>query len=444
VKLILVVIDGLTPAVFEDAVESGSTPALAFLAGHGSYGRGVSTFPSLTPVCLSSIATGAHPDVHRIPHLVWYHRGERRVVEYGSSFAAIRAAGTRRSFLDAVFNMNEQHLGRDAVTVYEALEDTGLTAAAVNVTCYRGRTRHRAVLPGFTRPAFGPRRFFFYSLFESDVTGAPVGVFGRSVGSIDAYAAAVGRWLVTRDGFDFLFYYLPDYDFASHALGPEETQVALARSDAAVGALIEAAGGPDEFLERYAVVVCSDHGQTQVERAESLETSFANVHGVLVTASNRAGMVYRLPGCREEPGELARRLDGSAAAEVVLYRDGAEAVARRDGEELRFAPAEHGWRTSGDPGLLDQPDALERSWCALANPNAGELIVSPPAGVELTDLAGRSHLGGGSHGSLDAGDSEVPMLTVGIDAPVPRRIVDLKQLALAHLGVGARAAADAA
>jgi hypothetical protein len=443
VKLILVVIDGLTPAVFEDAVESGTTPALAFLAGHGSYGRGVSTFPSLTPVCLSSIATGAHPDVHRIPHLVWYHRGERRVVEYGSSFAAIRAAGTRRSFLDAVFNMNEQHLGRDAVTVYEALEDTGLTAAAVNVTCYRGRTPHRAVLPGLPQ-ALGPRRFFFYSLFESDVTGAPVGVFGRSVGSIDAYAAAVGRWLVTRDGFDFLFYYLPDYDFASHALGPEATQVALARSDAAVGAVIEAAGGPDEFLERYAVVVCSDHGQTQVERAESLETSFASVDGVLVTASNRAGMVYRLPGCREEPDELARRLDGSPAAEVVLYREGAEAVARRDGEELRFAPARRGWRTSGDPALLDQPDALERSWCALANPNAGELIVSPPAGVELTDLAGRSHLGGGSHGSLDAGDSEVPMLTVGIDAPVPRRIVDLKQLALAHFGVGAHDAADAA
>src|SRR6266516_1876553 len=101
-------------------------------------GRGVSTFPSLTPVCLSSIATGEHPDVHRIPHLVWYHREEQRVVEYGSSFAAIRAAGTRRSILDAIFNMNEQHLGRGAVTVYEALERSGLVAAAVNVPCYRG------------------------------------------------------------------------------------------------------------------------------------------------------------------------------------------------------------------------------------------------------------------------------------------------------------------
>ena len=433
-KLILVVIDGLTPDVFEDAVETGSAPALAFLAAHGRYGRGVSTFPSLTPVCLSSIATGAHPDVHHIPHLVWYHRGERRVVEYGSSFAAIRAAGTRRSILDAVFNMNEQHLGPEAVTVYEALEDAGLTAAAVNVTCYRGRTRHRSLLPGLARPAYGPKRFFFYNLYESDVTGAPVAVFGRSAGSIDAYAAAVGRWLVTRDGFDFLLYYLPDYDFASHALGPGGTQEALARSDAAIGALIEAAGGPDEFLERYAVVVCSDHGQTQVERVTSLQATFAQVENVVVTASNRAGMVYRLQGSRDEPEALARRLDGAAAAGIVLYREGTEAVARRDGEELRFAPAPEGWTTSGDATLLDEPDALERAWCALANPNAGELIVSPPVGVEFADLAGRSHLGGGSHGSLEAGDSEVPVLTVGLDGPVPRRIVDLVPLAREHFG----------
>ena len=442
-KLILVVIDGLTPEVFEDAVENESAPALAFLARNGSYRRGVSTFPSLTPVCLSSIATGAHPDVHRIPHLVWWHRGERRLVEYGSSFAAVRAAGARRSIVDAVFNMNEQHLGREAVTVYEALEGAGLTTAAVNITCYRGRTPHLPIVPGLTRPAYGPKEFFFYSLFESEVTGAPVAVFGRSTGSIDAYAGYVGRWLVTRDGFNLLVYYLPDYDFASHALGPGSNEVALGRSDAAVGALIEAAGGPDEFLERYAVVVCSDHGQTDVERAVSLEASLAGAKGVLVTASNRAGMVYRLPECREDAAELARRLDGSAAAEVVLYREGGEAVARRDGEELRFAPADGGWQTNGDVSLLDQPDALERSWAALANPNAGELLVSPPRGVELTDLAGRSHRGGCSHGSLEAGDSLVPMLTVGLDAE-PRRIVDLAPLALEHFGVKLPAYADAA
>src|SRR5256884_3707447 len=250
-KTILVVIDGLAAATFEAALESHAS-ALRFLAEHGEYGRATSTFPSLTPVCLSRIATGAHPDVHHIPHLVWYDRERARLVEYGSSFRAVRAAGMARSLLDAIINMNRLHLGADAVTVYEALEDEGLTTAAINITCYRGRTRHRSTLPGLTIPAYGPKRFFFYNLFESDATGAPLAVFARAQGSIDGYAAAVGRWLVTRDGFDFLAFYLPDYDFASHAFGPEGAHEALARADAAIGALLDAAGEPGALLDRYA------------------------------------------------------------------------------------------------------------------------------------------------------------------------------------------------
>src|SRR5205823_3937499 len=158
-------------------------------------------------------------------------------------------------------------------TVFEALEDAGYTTAAINFTCYRGRTRHAPSVPG-VGPAFGPKRFFFFNLFESDVTGAPLAVFGRSTGSIDAYAAAVGRWLVTRDGFDFLVHYLPDYDFASHVAGPGASEQALQRSDAAICALVEAAGGPDEFLERYAVLLCADHGQTRLDRKVRLEQRF--------------------------------------------------------------------------------------------------------------------------------------------------------------------------
>jgi Type I phosphodiesterase / nucleotide pyrophosphatase len=421
-----VVIDGLTPSMFEAAVGDGRFPALSFLAEQGRYGQAVSTFPSLTPVCLSSIATGAHPDVHRIPHLVWFDREHERVVEYGSSFAAVRAAGMARSLLDAIINMNRVHLGADAVTVYEALEDAGLTTAAINITCYRGRTPHLPTLPGLTIPAFGPKRFFFYNLFESDLTGAPLAVFGRAQGSIDAYAAAVGRWLVTRDGFDFLVYYLPDYDFASHVHGPDEAFEALARSDAAVGALLDAAGGPEEFLERYAVIVCSDHGQTHVDDHVRLEKRFADRSAVLVTASNRAGMIYRRPGCTLDARDIALRLDGEAAAETVLFLEGDEAVARRDGEEARF--------TGKDFELFDYPDGAARAWAALRNPNAGDVIVSAAPGFEFADLAGRHHSGGGSHGSLQHGDSAVPMLTVGIDA-FPQSIVDIAPLVLEHFGV---------
>jgi hypothetical protein len=441
-KLVLIVIDGLTPAMLEDAVESPDVPALRFLMEHGEYRRAITTFPSLTPVCLSSLATGEHPDVHRIPHLVWFHRGEERLVEYGSSFSAVRAAGTTRAIRDAIFNMNQEHLSRDAVTVYEALEEAGLVTAAVNMVCYRGPARHAATVPGLARPAFGPSRVFYYNLFESDVTGAPLAIRTRARGSVDEYARAVGRWLVTRDGFDFLVFYLPDYDFASHAAGPGSAHAALGQADRAIGSLFEAAGGPDEFLERYAVLLCSDHGQTSVDRSARLQDSFSdfrlfhpgNGRGaeLVVTASNRAGMVYRLPGCAADSRALAELLDHEP--HVVLFRENGDAVARVGGEELRFAPAESGWRTTGDTSLLDQPDALERAWAALANPNAGDVIVSAAPGVEFADLGGRAHVGGGSHGSLELGDSEVPMISVGLGAPPPR-IVDVAPRVLDHFGV---------
>ena len=277
----------------------------------------------------------------------------------------------------------EPPLGRGAVTVFEALEDAGLDTAAVNFTCYRGRTRHRPTLPGVARPAYGPTRFFYYSLFESDVTGAPLAVLDRSAGSIDAYAAAVGRWLVTRDGFDFLVYYLPT---TTSPRTPTAPRARRRRSPAATrrsARWSRRRAGRDEFLERYAVMLCSDHGQTRVERQRR----------ALGDAASRAvrrrdssspprtapAMVYRLPGAPDDAAELAaaaRRR--STAAEVVLFREGDEAVARRDGEELRFGPTATAGRAA-TTGSSTDPDGLERAWAALANPNAGEVLVSAAA-----------------------------------------------------------------
>jgi hypothetical protein len=340
--------------------------------------------------------------------------------------------------------MNGLHLGAEAVTVFEALDDAGLVTAAINFTCYRGRTEHRTTLPGVARRARGPKRFFYYNLFESDATGAPLSVRRRSAGTIDAYAAAVGRWLVTRDGFDFLVYYLSDYDYVSHALGPEGAAAKLADADAAVASLLDAAGGWEAFLERYDVLLCSDHGQTAVDRALSLETAYAGLRlfrrsgldrpDVAVTASNRAGQVYRLPPCPEPVRALAERLDGHEAVDVALFLEDGDAVARRAGEELRFRLEGGCWRTDGEPAALDHPDGLARAWAALHNPSAGDVLVSAADGFEFTDLGGRHHAGGGSHGSLAAGDSEVPMLVTGPHPP-PAGITGIASTVLAHFGV---------
>jgi hypothetical protein len=448
---VLAVIDGLTPALLEKGIESGRLPTLASLREAGEYRRATTTFPSVTPVCLTSIATGAHPDVHHVPHLVWYHRGERRLVEYGSSFPAMRAAGARRALQDAVFEMTRSHLAREATTVFEALEDAGHVTAAINFTCYRGRTRHAIRLPAVMRrnrwfeAVDGPTRFFFFNLFESDATGAPLAIRSRTRGSIDSYAAVVGRWLVTRDGFDFLVFYLPDFDYASHAFGPEAALEALEHADSALAELIRAAGDLEQFFELYAIVVCSDHGQTPVERGVPLASSLgSDENGVVVAASNRAGMIYRLQSCAVGVRELAERLDDDASADVVLFREDGVAVARREGRELSFAPENGGWRREGEPDVLRPdryPNALERSWRALTCPNAGDVLVSAAEGHEFADLGGSHHAGGGSHGSLLAGDSTVPVIGVGLEGGGLEgdelSVTDLAPLALAHFGVDA-------
>jgi hypothetical protein len=410
--VIVIVIDGLTPSMLEATDE----PTLHFLLDQGTYRRSASTFPSLTPVCLASIATGGHPNVHGIPHLVWWNRDDQRLVEYGSSFGALVASGLARGIRDTIVNLNEHHLLRSAETVFESLEDAGLTTAAINITTYRGRHRHTSAVPGMP-PVYGPKRFFFYSVYESDRTGAMVAWRNRAGGSIDAYAGQVGRWLVTRDAFNLLVFYLPDYDYASHAVGPDAAYEALSRADAAIAALVDAAGGPDEFLDRYAVVLCSDHGQSRIERVARLK-----VDGALVTASNRAAMLYG-----SDARALAAALDHEPSVDLTLFLDGDRLVARRAGEE--------------DVTMLDEfLDGRVRAEAALRNPNAGEVLVSAATGWEFADLAGRSHVGGGSHGSLALADSEVPMLTIGLGDP-PASVTEIKALVLAHFGVGVAQAA---
>jgi hypothetical protein len=432
-KLVLVVIDGLTPAMLEGALAGDRLPTLRAVAERGTIGRATSTFPSLTPVCLSSIATGAHGDVHEIPHLVWWHRGERRIVEYGSSFGAARAAGVGQTLRDTLVGMNAEHLGRSAVTVFEALADAGLRTAAVNFTAYRGRTLHRSALPllGTVR---GPEQFFFYNLFASERTGAPLSFRNRAAGTIDRYATSVGRWLVTRDAFDFLLFYLSDYDYASHAAGPDAAHDVLAQCDASIGELVRAVGGLDDFLERYALLVVADHGQTHVRSVAQLAEPFRQCDDTLVLSSNRAAGIYRTGPAAPAPAALAALLDGHPAVDVTLRLEDGDAVARRDGVELRVRRGPDGPALDGDPAVLDHPDGAARAWAAVHCANAGDVLVSAADGWELLDLGGGHHLGGGSHGSLLPGDSVVPVLAAGL-LDLPASIVDVAPLVLAHFGV---------
>ena len=114
-KLVLAVIDAHEAGDARAGGRAGRAPALKLLMERGAYVDDcVAAFPSVTPVCAASIATGAGPDGHRIPSMNWYHRVEGRYVEYGSSFQASQAFGFKRSLTDTIYNMNMEHLSPEA------------------------------------------------------------------------------------------------------------------------------------------------------------------------------------------------------------------------------------------------------------------------------------------------------------------------------------------
>src|ERR1700731_1997739 len=273
-KLVLVVIDALKPEMLERAIAAGRAPALARIAQEGYFtGECVAAFPSVTPVCAATIATGVGPDQHLIPRMNGYHREEARYVEYGSSFSASRQFGVLRSLTDTVYRMNAEHLSHEIDTVFETLDDAQLRTAGTTYLIYRGRHHHevsnetalaRIVTSTlFRRTIDGPKELFYADLYASRRTGCR-GQLGMP-GIRDQHTGCVGAYLVEHDLFDFMLFSLPDNDAWSHKNGPHAQVTSIASADRQVERLMHAAGGPEAFLEQHAFVVLSDHSQAAVE-----------------------------------------------------------------------------------------------------------------------------------------------------------------------------------
>src|SRR6476469_4997064 len=129
-RLLLAVIDGCKPSMLERAVAAGDAPVIAAVVERGTFVPELcAAFPSVTPVCATSIATGVLQDRHHIAAMNWWSRAERRYVEYGSSFRAARKLGIATQLTDTVYNLNGAHLSTDVETVYESLDDAGVRTA---------------------------------------------------------------------------------------------------------------------------------------------------------------------------------------------------------------------------------------------------------------------------------------------------------------------------
>jgi hypothetical protein len=454
-KLVLVVVDAMKPAMLERAIAAGRAPAMALIQERGVYvAECAAAFPSVTPVCAATITTGVGPDEHGIPSMNWYHREERRYVEYGSSFSASRQFGVLRSLTDTVYRMNAEHLSRNVETVFETLDDDGLRTAGTTYLIYRGRHEHEVAndsalvrIAGstlFRRTIEGPTELFYADLYASRRTGCR-GQLGLP-GARDQHTGCVGSYLVEHDLFDFMLFSLPDNDAYSHRNGPHAQVTSLAAADRQLERLMHAAGGPDEFLEHYAVIVCSDHSQAPVEERIRLDLAFSELEvatpgssgsegaEVALSPAQRSAMIYALDPDRA-PQTIARCLEivaGVEGVDLTIWLDGGEAVIRGRRGELRFSAGGdlldargERWSVEGDLAVLraeiqdgrilstEYPDALGRVWSALHCPNAGEILLSAAPGYEFVDWGGSDHVGGGSHGSLHRSDSLGALLWSG-------------------------------
>jgi predicted AlkP superfamily pyrophosphatase or phosphodiesterase len=479
-KLVLAVIDALKPEMLDRAIEHGRAPALAKLIERGTYVRDcVSTFPSVTPVAAATIATGTWPDEHLIPSMNWFHRGEARYVEYGSSFEASRTFGIVRSLQDTVYNMNLAHLSRDRRTLFEELQDAGVRTAGTTYLIYRGRTRHAAVEGGlyptiarvtggqFRHAVWGPDELFYADLFASRKTDcrSALGMPGQR----DQHTACVTAHLVENDLVDFTLASLPDNDTYSHKRGPFAQVTSIASADRALERIMHSGGGPDEFLAEHAVIVMSDHSQTAVAERINLAEALGS-WGVLmpgeepgaaeiaVCPSQRSAQLYVLDPERRDSlvPRLVRDLCAVPGLDAIAHRDGGEASVWTPRGELRFAPGGEladgrggAWSVDGELAALglevedgrvrsrSHPLALPRLWTALASSRTGDLLISADGGYEFVDWGGIAHVGGGSHGSLMRGDSLGALILCGVEPPpggVPDQwtIADVAPLVLHH------------
>ncbi len=473
-KLCLCVVDSLRTDMLLRTAEGGRAPNFATLLSRGELIPDcVSAFPSVTPVASAEIATGRRADGHWVPGMNWYHRAERRYIEYGSSFEATRTFGLFRALYDTVYNMNMAHLSSEVETVFERLADAGIRTACTPFLIYRGRTRHELGLEGILRRAastarfdhavWGPDELFYGELYAS--RRVPCKPTLARPGTRDEYSGCVGETLARDDLYDFVLFSLPDNDHHCHSHGPAASLDSIAHADANFGRLVEASGGIEQFLATHAVILMADHAQSDVERLYDItrvlaedwlvqepNTAHPELAELAVSPTGRAAWVYLLEDDHDRAASLASRVRTKLAqtpgTDLIAYldssrADGAPVVAvERAGAVLRFwrGGATRDlrgveWTLDGDPGVLElverdgcllserYPDPLSRIEAALRSPFAGDLLISCAPGWECADWGGQAHLGGGSHGSLDAADSLAPLLAVGLERfdPAARR-----------------------
>ncbi len=480
------VVDSFNPGSLKRAMERKMVPAMEFLKRRGFFtDRCVSVFPTMTPTCASTIATGTPPSDHQVPGFVWFNRRERRIVNYGISPLAVWKMGVRRVIQDLLFNLNHSQLNRKVRTLYESLEEAGYTTGAVNPFIFRAGRPHPARIPLIVQllSAFslkgrlwGPGNLYLGQICPPDSTARKalsLPHYLSKFGINDEYSGTVGRWLIERGRQpDFLTIYLPDTDGYSHRHDPSKSEESLKKVDRQVSKVLGAFPSWDEALRRNTIIMVGDHSQSLVgtdaastvnlsrELREFSQLDIGEENGpqrdIALCVNERMCHVYILRDGESLLPAVVKRLEGMAGVDQLAWKDGDWYRLLQVGTgSLSFRPGRdvwdeygQGWSLIGDPRAAgarldghriiygDYPDALAQFSGVLSCENAGDLVVTAKKGFEFTGEYSPSHQGCGSHGSLHRDDSLVPLFVAGSPFHISRpRILDIAPYIRSRFGL---------
>lgn len=460
----LVIVDGLNPRLLDQELEARRVPAIAHLIAHGQKTEAVSTFPTVTPACLASLATGRTPAEHGIHGIMWWNPKEERYVSYWPSPQTLLAGTFGQVMRDILQNLNANHLSRSAPTVFERLEAEGVTSACVNFPISRGPYMRRAHVPLLVAllgslPArlsmWGPRQHYAGDLLRPSLS-LPRGVLGR-YGISDARATRFTRRVILRGEARFVLTYLPDNDLYSHKYGPLNVGRELHAIDRRIGQMMNAYGSWEAATRQARWMVIGDHAQSDIGGFDGYSVNVYHAFQTLCPVPlGRAGLkggpydIAVAPNDRSllvtAPDDAVRRraiaeLSRWPSVDRIMGRDPdgwAWVQDPRTRRVMRLRPGgqrrdERGgrWEIEGDLDALDLresgqtlregvfPDALHRVWGA---PPSADLIATANPGWEFSTGFTMGH---GNHGSLRTEDSLTALITCGVAVPDRPRITDV-------------------
>lgn len=490
-KVILFVIDALASDVVIPALEAGRLPNFAALAKHGTLrDKCISIFPSITPAALSSIITGKYPVDTAIPGDYWYDQPTNTVNYIGGDFSAIMGEGLETFLEDFLSNLNGRFLKAD--TLFEILENQEYSAACLNLFIHRGIHEYEVEIPkpmhllptdATTQTVKGPsllhlgdlRKIDLDDLDFSDIEG-----ISSRFGFQDNTTMAILKHLITQGKLpDFTVAYLPDNDWDSHELGPDNAVFTLEHVDTHLGELFELKGGIEKFLDEHVVLIVGDHSQSPlvmddedrgINLTDVLQTfnlvdagqGWDKDDEIIACPNLRASLFYFSQIDEQRLHHVITRLLEDHRIDQVIWRGSllqqlnqGYYVKTADHGQLYFynddkSPMAHdlhgnGWTWEGNLAVVDgcvsdgiitfpeYPNAFERIKNILDLERSGDLWATAKPGYTF-HLESMEYEQRGSHGALHRLDSTTSLFVAGhpehVTVPEYPRIVDVAPLIL--------------